>query len=149
MIRGLLCDRISISRSFTESTNAKITAQSLISMQSEIKHYSNFTIPQFATKKTRNVEIKQCLLLKRICLWPHSPSTVKDRMGFPYYEKCLTFFPFHWRLLWGLRVGRCKTEGVRLNKRFVSVLHDWHRADLNRSGEAVRWRKDKSLNLHH
>lgn len=26
----------------------------------------------------------------------------------------------------GFCVGRCKTEGVRLNTRFVSVPHDWH-----------------------
>lgn len=98
-------------------------------MQSEIKHCSNFTIPQFATKKTktRNVEIKTVFVVGAYLLVTsnmYSPSTVKYRMGFPYYEKCFTFFPFQWRLLWGLHVGRCKTEGVRLNKRFVSVLHE-------------------------
>lgn len=77
----------------------------------------------------------------------YSPSTVKGRMGFHYYEKCFTFFPSTDVFCGGSGVGRCKTEGVSLNKRFVSVLHDWHRNykeldDLNHSGEAVKNRKD-------
>jgi len=95
----------------------------------------NSSIPHFNAKRdytpqqliyspvcNKNKEILR--LNSLLCACCDLNHTVQAQNGFPLLWEMFHIFSFSTDVCC---VGRCKTEGVRLNKRFVSVLQDWHR----------------------